>query len=188
MSASIGGNIRLATGGDRNSILYNAYHLITQMAAFYGNVSQQTRPKFEQAVFTRLSDAVIKDLGELYIAWESLDKTNIIPLTQGEALARRVTHTCGQFSKIMHGANEWTPFLKMLALVVLIEKRWIRILKSLTQGAGKEAAVLAGLIAAAEGRSRLVTADLHQKRLAGRLTQDAFDAADQSLLDKSFGF
>jgi hypothetical protein len=188
MSANTVGNIRLAAGSDRASILYNAYHLITQMAAFYANASQQRRPAQERAVFEQLSDDLIRELGDLYMAWEGLDTERAAPVPDSARLVRRVSHTCAQFSTIIARAGEWTPVTRMLALTVLMEKRWVRILKALKEGAGKESAVLSELTSRSEARREMIGAELQRRRLAGRMTQDSFDAADSSLLDKSFGF
>lgn len=188
MSANTVGNIRLAAGSDRASMLYNSYHLITQMAAFYANASQHRRPAQERAVFEQLSDDLIRELGDLYMAWGSLDKDSAAPVPESGRLTLLINHTCSQFSTIITQAGEWTPVTKILSLTVLMEKRWVRILTALKQGAGKELAVLAELEARSEARMEKIKSELQRRRLAGRMTQDSFDAADSSLLDKSFGF
>jgi hypothetical protein len=182
------GNIRLAAGSDRSGILYNAYHLLTQMSALYAHFSQYAQTAEQKKFFAGFSDGIIMDIGNFYIAWEGLDKKNNQEVPNGWQLAERVIHTCSQFLKIMQLTNEWTPFTKTTDLSILCEKRWRSILIQLCVGAGKEAAVLNELRKVSEDREQSQCRERDKYRVADRRTQDAFDSADFSLLEKSFGF
>lgn len=182
------GNIRLAAGSDKNSILYNAYHLLTQISALYAHFSLYARSVEHKQVILGIGDEIIGDIGDFYIIWEGLDKSVQEPLPAGKKLAPLMVHTCRQFTKIIEHSNEWTPFGKMGSLLILAERRWRRILVGMRDGAGKEAAVLSGLQARCEGRGQRINREMQTNRIVERQTQNAFDAAEQSFLDKSFGF
>jgi len=181
------GNIRLAAGESRGDLLYNAYHLLTQLSAMYTHFNAQAQSKEHKTVFENLSVDILTDIGDLYIVWESIDKTSHAVKDNG-ALANRLILTCNHLYRVITLTDTWTSFVKTATLSGLLERKWLRILSALKEDAGKELAVLTELTIRAEQRMKLVTAHLEKMKIKERQTQQAFDSADLILLDRSFGF
>ncbi len=181
------GNIRLSSGDGRNDLLYNGYHLLTQLSAMYTHFTAHAQSAEHKQVYENLSLDILTDIGDLYIAWEAFDKDSK-PVTDAKKLAKRLVLTCNHLFKVITLTDAWTPFIRTATLANYLERRWLRILAALIDGAGKETAVLTELSARADVRAKLVTTHLEKTRLKDRYTQKSFDAADRILLDKSFGF
>lgn len=188
MSAITVGNIRLAAGSDKNSVLYNAYHLLTQISALYAHFSLYVQSYDHKMVILSFGDEVVSDIGDFYLVWEGLDKTVEEAIPSGKELAVLMVHTCQQFAKIIELSNEWTSYGKMTSLLLLSERRWRRLLTKLLLGAGKEGSVLNELKTRCEDRGQRLARELQKSKVFDRQTQNAFDVADHSLLEKSFGF
>ena len=181
------GNIRLAAGDSRNDLLYNAYHLLTQLSAMYTHFTSHTQSAEHKQAFESLSFDILTDIGNLYVAWESLDKSSK-PLPTPKKISVSLVLTCNHLFRVITLTDGWTPFFRNARIACLIERKWLRILAALKEGAGKESVVLNDLSKRADIRAQTVMKHLEKVTMKDRQTQNAFDAADMALLDKSFGY
>lgn len=185
MSSKSTGQIRLANGIDRTSVLYNTYQLFVQTATLYANFAEHSK---SPNIYERLAEDVIRDLGTLYSAWESIGQNSNSPVKDGAHVAVLVAHSSDQIAKVTTFTNEWTPMFRRFSLGILAEKRMSRILSVLMCDAGKEKETLLQLIARSTQRRDDLGAALLALKKDARKIQGAFSAADSTLIDKSFGF
>jgi hypothetical protein len=181
------GNIRLAAGDGRSDLLYNAYHLLTQLSAMYTHFTSHAQSPEHKQVYENLSVDILTDIGDLYVAWEVLDK-NSKPVREPQRLAKTLVLTCNQLFRVIALTDAWTSFVKTTTLAGFLERKWLRVLKALKENAGKESAVLSELSKRAEARAHTVSLQLEKVKTHERQTQKAFDTAEMTLLEKTFGF
>jgi hypothetical protein len=153
----------------------------------YTHFTANTQSAEHKKIFENLSVDILTDIGDLYIAWESLDRKEK-PLSNGKKLSMRLVLTCNQLFRVITLANAWTPFVRTAKISGFLERKWLRILADLKVDAGKELAVLNDLSRRAEIRARTVKLALEKVVTKDYQTQAAFDTAEITLLDKSFGF
>ena len=181
------GNIRLATGDGRSDLLYNAYHLLTQLSALYSHFTASAQAAEHKQVFESLSVDILTDIGDLYIALQASDKGSKPP-SNAKKINTSLVLTCNHLFRVITLTDAWTPFVRNAKISGFLERKWLRILAALEEGAGKELVVLNDLTKRAEIRAQTVKMHLEKVIMKDRQTQKAFDVAEITLLDKSFGF
>jgi hypothetical protein len=141
----------------------------------------------QKQVFESLSLDLLNDIGDLYVAWESLD-VGSKPLSNAKKTNKSLVLTCNHLFRVFNLTDTWTPFSRHAKIAGFLERKWLRILSALKEGAGKELVVLNDLSKRSELRAQIVMKHLEKVVLKDHQTQRAFDAAEAALLDKSFGF
>lgn len=179
-------NIRFAAGDARSDLLYNAYHLLTQLSAMYTHFTANVQSGEHQQIFETLSIEILTDIGDLYVAWESSDRSSIAP-SSAKKTNMSLMLTCNHLFRVVTLTDAWTPFVRYARIAGYLERKWLRILTELKQDAGIELVVLIELSKRAELRAQSIMEHLDKIITKDGQVQKAFDA-EISLLDKSLGF
>jgi hypothetical protein len=148
--------IRLAPATEPGGNLYNSYHLLTQISGLYAQAAEYEPQPGPGAVWRELCDASIKDLGELFHAWESVaaasrsGKGATIEAQVGVSLSR----ACGRVGRMVERLNVWTPMARWARLLALLERRWERYLTAFCAAGSEVKARLAPLADASRHRAQ----------------------------------
>lgn len=175
MSVSL---VRLAAAGDPGADIYNAYHVLTQMAGLYAQAAASDGRVEGRAVWGELADQAIEDLGELYGIWSIVARRAPAPAaTPDLRLHGDLRATCERLGVMVRLLNLWVPIQRWARLLLLVERKWTRLAMRLTPEAGEESARLGRLRERAAARAQRVLG-LYEIYTSERRRLDAtFDAS-----------
>ncbi len=121
--------IRLAQTGSQGGSLYNAYHLLTQIATLYSRGGELDHHPHAPAVWAELCDGVLTDLGDVFSAWELVLNVKEKPATalDEKRLGAQINRACLRMDRALAALSVWTPLAKWLTLARLAERRWQKV-------------------------------------------------------------
>lgn len=181
--------IRLSPVGTPGASLYNAYHLLSQVATLYSRGGELDRHPEAATVWTTLCDGVLADLGEVYTAWEAVLNATDKPAAalDDKRLGDNIARACLRIDAALFALNIWSPLSKWLTLARLAERRWQRIAAEIAE---REPRVKPGLtkarLASQERSSRVTglweTHEKHRQQMAqsGKLASQMAGGGESS--------
>ncbi len=128
--------LRLASVQDPGASLYNSYHFLTQISGLYAQGQDFDHHALAKTAWLELSEMVLGDLGDLFLAWETVlnQGKSGAPIPADLKLGETIARACRRADAVLSRLNVWTPVQRLALITQLCERRWQRILAALAAG------------------------------------------------------
>lgn len=177
--------VRLASAEDRGAEVYNCYHLLSQLLALYTEAAQHDPHLETRGDWAEFAEQCVEDIGELFAIWEVVAQSPKLPirLIGDDRLHADVRSACLRTAVLVRTLNVWVPFDRWARILVLLERKWIRLATRLEGGVGEQATRLVRLRQRASGRDQRVL-DVRDRYREEARNLDANYVASRILLKK----
>jgi len=160
--------------------IYNAYNYLTQLSVLYAEAATVATGTPEAAFWGELSDQLVADLGEVYVAWEAAAAAGRAAggaSLKEVALGRQVACASRRLAALAAGMNVWTPVSRWERIMLLAEKRWQRTLERILSLAPAGEAGLGLLLASSCARANRLGSEVSARAAQEQRISARFDAA-----------